>query len=957
MKKAFWTFIGILIAFFVITTMVIVIYEKTALIENARRHDLRELQLMGTFIRESMLRREYAQVEQAVLQWGEERPDVVSLRATIHTGFVLSEYTTERPRSATFKVAHTEKFPDGGSVLLELEQALTPIQAHVRKLAIRMSIAGASFTTLLGISLWWMLSRLAIIPLQKEISARKQTEEELKKAHDQLELRVEERTSELAASNEELRVEIIERKRAGEEAQQARQDWEDIFQAIGHPTMILDLRHGVISANRATVKATGKLQEELVGMKCYEFMHGTDKPPEGCPMAKMLTTGHFETADMEVETLGRIFFVTCTPVFGDEGNLQKVIHIATDITEQKQAEEKLQQKDYIIESASSAIATSDLDGKMTYANPVFLKMWGFDSPDEFLGKPFPDYWMVADKHDEIIDALHKEGKWTNEIQARRKDGSIFDVQVCAALVRDSEGTAVSLMSSSVDIPDRKRAEEALRESEERYRLLVENIPSVTWITSEHGKTTFISPNVEKIYGYSQEEIYESGDTLWFGRIHPDDMGFVEDSFEMMFTKKQEFNVEYRIQRKDGEWIWVHDMAMMAFEKDNIRYAYGVFSDITERKRSEVALRESEETARALLNAPDDIMVLLDAGGIILDVNETMARRFKMSRNELVGTNIFDLFPPDVAERRKGYAEDCIQTGKPVRFDDQRRGGWFDNIVYPIFDAQGTVSKVAVLAMDITDRKRAEEELRKHREHLEELVEERTKALKESIAELEAFSYSVSHDLRAPLRAMQGFAQALMEDYAEKLNAVGKDYGHRIVDAAQRMETLIEDLLTYSRLSRAEIRLAPVSLESIIEEVLAQLQGEIEDKQAQITIDKPFPQAGGHRSTLAQVVTNLVDNATKFVSPDVHPQIRIWAEERGKYIRLSVKDNGIGIAAEHQERIFRVFERLHGIETYAGTGIGLAIVRKGITRMGGKCGVESTPGKGSTFWVELPKTEE
>ncbi|MCK5232171.1 MAG: PAS domain S-box protein, partial [Desulfobulbaceae bacterium] len=403
-------------------------------------------------------------------------------------------------------------------------------------------------------------------------------------------------------------------------------------------------------------------------------------------------------------------------------------------------------------------------------------------------------------------------------------------------------------------------------------------------------------------------------------------------------------------------IWVHDTAMMAFEKDNIRYAYGVFSDITDRKRSEVALRESEETARALLNAPDDIMVLLDAGGIILDANEPMARRFKMSRNELVGINVFDLFPPDAAKRRKGYAEDCIQTGKPVRFEDQRQGSWFDNIVYPVFDAQGTVSKVAVLAMDVTDRKQAEKKLRKYRKHLEELVEERTKALKESIAEMEAFSYSVSHDLRAPLRGMQGFAQALMEDYAEKLNTVGKDYGRRIVDAAQRMETLINDLLTYSRLSRAEIHLTPLNLGKIVEEVLVQLDAEIEEKGAKITLDRPLPAVTGHHATLLQAVTNLVGNALKFVAPKVRPRIHIHAEEGDKHIRLLVKDNGIGIAPEHHERIFRVFERLHGIETYPGTGIGLAVVRKGVMRMGGKCGVESAPGRGSGFWIELPKWE-
>jgi two-component system, sensor histidine kinase and response regulator len=248
------------------------------------------------------------------------------------------------------------------------------------------------------------------------------------------------------------------------------------------------------------------------------------------------------------------------------------------------------------------------------------------------------------------------------------------------------------------------------------------------------------------------------------------------------------------------------------------------------------------------------------------------------------------------------------------------------------------------------------ELSKARDALQAEIAERKRveeALRETNAELEAFSSSISHDLRSPLRAIQSFAQILLKDYAEALDTEGQNYAHRIVTAAQRLDSLTEDLLAYSRISCAEMSLKPVSLEQVVDEVLTHLERDIQGKEAQISIDRPLPSVLGHHATLVQIIANLLTNAIKFVSPGVPPQVRLWSEKRAPCVRLWVKDNGIGIAPEYQERIFGVFERLHGGETYPGTGIGLAIVRKGVARLGGRVGVESAPGQGSTFWVEFP----
>jgi signal transduction histidine kinase len=240
--------------------------------------------------------------------------------------------------------------------------------------------------------------------------------------------------------------------------------------------------------------------------------------------------------------------------------------------------------------------------------------------------------------------------------------------------------------------------------------------------------------------------------------------------------------------------------------------------------------------------------------------------------------------------------------------------------------------------------------------LEEKVRERTTELRERNEELEAFAYSISHDLRAPLRAMHGFSQALLEDYGERLDETGRKYAERVVVGAKGMDQLIQDLLAYSRVSREDLRLGYVDLARVTRQAAVQLQDEIAARGARLLVDEPLPAVVGHEGTLAQVVANLLGNAVKFVPPGTAPELRVRAERRDGRVRLWFEDNGIGIAPEHHERIFRVFERLHGVEQYPGTGIGLAIVRKGMERMGGRAGVESKPGAGSRFWIELPAVE-
>jgi signal transduction histidine kinase len=265
-----------------------------------------------------------------------------------------------------------------------------------------------------------------------------------------------------------------------------------------------------------------------------------------------------------------------------------------------------------------------------------------------------------------------------------------------------------------------------------------------------------------------------------------------------------------------------------------------------------------------------------------------------------------------------------------------------------------------LQIQLTERQHAAAEIQQLNATLEQKVSDRTAQLQEINQELEAFAYSVSHDLRAPLRTIQGFAQALKEDYSDRLDDSGKEYLQSITADAVQMDRLITELLAYSQLTRTKITLQPVALMATIESACKQLEMDLQEKQAEITVTTPIPTVLAHNPTLTQAIANLLSNALKFIKPESRPQVEIKYQlaqrDRQQWVRLWIIDNGIGIASSDTERIFRIFERLHGIETYPGTGIGLAIVRKSIERMGGCVGVESQLGQGSRFWIELPLYE-
>jgi len=306
-------------------------------------------------------------------------------------------------------------------------------------------------------------------------------------------------------------------------------------------------------------------------------------------------------------------------------------------------------------------------------------------------------------------------------------------------------------------------------------------------------------------------------------------------------------------------------------------------------------------------------------------------------------------PEDRANLQTGM--NALKAGTPLsRFEGRfrRKDGdyrWLEGTAVPFL----AENLIYIFARDITPRREAEEKVNLLNVELRQRVADLTAVNQE----LEAFNYSIAHDLRSPLRSMSGFSQALLEDETTLLSARGLEYAQRISRSARYMDTLLLDLLNYSRFARADVPPEVISLDAAIQDLLGIVEREIRERGVKVEVTSPLGQVYAHLPTLQQILSNLIGNSLKFQMPDRPPSMRIFTVPKEGRIRICVEDNGIGIAEEHHERIFGLFQRLHDVDKYPGTGIGLALVRKGTERMGGVAGVESKPGLGSCFWVELP----
>jgi PAS domain S-box-containing protein len=415
---------------------------------------------------------------------------------------------------------------------------------------------------------------------------------------------------------------------------------------------------------------------------------------------------------------------------------------------------------------------------------------------------------------------------------------------------------------------------------------------------------------------------------------------------------------------DGTRRWLYGNVVPLLNEDGtVRGVIATFVDITERKHAE----EARAKLAAIVESSDDAIISKTLEGTVMSWNASAERIFGYRADEMIGQPDKIIIPRErhdeddsiLARLRTGELVDHYET---VRLAKDGRRIDVSVTVSPVRDASGNVTGISKIVRDISQRKKTEaalnearEALKRHAADLELMVAERTQELRETIAEVESFSYSISHDMRGPLRAIQGYASVLEHELSGKIGVEESEYLRRIAAAAGKLTNLVQDILSYSQISRGRVELSPIDLQPLLLEVIQQ-NSQLQAPRAAIHIEGPLPMVLGHEAALVQICANLLGNAAKFVSPGDTPRIRVWAEPAPVHVRIWVADQGIGIDPKNHERIFQMFERVNSPKDYDGTGIGLAIVKKAIERMGGRIGVQSELGKGARFWFELNRVD-
>ncbi len=458
---------------------------------------------------------------------------------------------------------------------------------------------------------------------------------------------------------------------------------------------------------------------------------------------------------------------------------------------------------------------------------------------------------------------------------------------------------------------------------------------------------------ERITGYQAKEIM--GQHL--SRFYPDEnvARGVPKQVIKNATVDGHFESEgWRI-RKDGARFWAEESLTAVWdESGKLRGFSNVTRDITERRKVD----EIRARFAAIVESSDDAIISKTLDGIITSWNAGAKKIFGYSAQEVVGKSLQMIFPPERMGEEKEILARIAQRESIEHFETVRikKDGTHVDVsatISPIMDSEGKVIGASKIARDITDRKRAEEEIKKLNQELEERVKRRTAQLEEANKELESFSYSVSHDLRAPLRHINGFAGLLASRTEGKLDSEAQRYLTTISDAAKRMGKLIDDLLVFSRLSRTELRKAPVNLADAVRDVRQSLEVDLNGRRVMWDIGA-LPRVMGDSSMIHQVIENLLNNAVKYTQKQLEAHIEVGSKtDRNGDTVVFVRDNGAGFDMRYADKLFGVFQRLHSSSEFEGTGVGLANVHRIIQRHGGRIWAEAKVNEGATFYFVLP----
>jgi len=618
----------------------------------------------------------------------------------------------------------------------------------------------------------------------------------------------------------------------------------------------------------------------------------------------------------------------------------------------------------IIDSSDDAIVSKSLEGIIATWNPAAERIFGYTA-DEVIGMPIsiivpPE---LGSEEPEILAKISRGEKIEHfETTRVRKDGKRIQVSVTISPIRDTNGKIIGASKIARDITEQKAAQEQIRLERERLRVTLGSIGDAVVVTDTRGFVDFLNPIAESMTGWRSDEAFGKPLETVFCIIDETTRQRLESPAARALNHGTvvELANHTLLVARDGTEVAIDDSA--APIKDSAGRVSGailVFRDVTGAR----AINDFRQRLAAIVESSEDAIIGKDLDGRITSWNQGAERIFGYSQAQALGRPITMLIPPErLAEEteilkklREGKRIEHFET---IRIAKNRRRLDVSISVSPIRDSEGQVIGASKIARDITQTKaaavalaRAHEQLRTHTQDLEHQVAERTAELRQNFEELQTFSSGLSHDIKAPLRAVICYAETLVERCSESMTPECRDYARRVLEGCERLNRFVENVLSYTKVRGAGVRPQTVSLEKVVGHVLEDYP-HTKEADAKVKVEKPLPSVQADESLLAQALSNLVSNAVKFVRPNTRPEVKIRAERQAGKVRLWVEDNGIGIAPEDQQKVFGLFTRLNGAAEYEGTGIGLAVVDRAARRMGGEVGVVSEKNKGSRFWIEL-----
>ena len=756
------------------------------------------------------------------------------------------------------------------------------------------------------------------------------------------------------------------------------------------PAMIFykDVDNRFISVNEAMARANRKTKEEMEGASCWDLYPRAISDLYWQDDKEVISTGQPKLGIVEsMETPDGTMFVQTdkVPVRDAQGTVVGIIGFTLDITARKLAEEALLKasalQNAIFNSANFSSIATDAKGVIQIFNVGAERMLGYTAT-EVMNKITPA--EISDPQEVLtraaalsleldapiapgFDALvYKASRGIEDIYELtyiRKDGSRFPAVVSVTALRDAQNEIIGYLLIGTDNTARKLAEEALLKAGALQNAIFNSANFSSIATDAKGVIQIFNVGAERMLGYTAtevmnkitpaeisdpQEVLTRAAALSLELDAPIAPGF--DALVYKASRGIEDIYELTYIRKDGSrFPAVVSVTALRDAKNEIIGYLLIGTDNTARKHIEERLRWTEESYRLMVESVTDYaIIMLDVEGRIVSWNKGAQRIKGYSTEEIVGQH-FSLF----------YSRGDIECGKPQqdlnivtakgRFEDEgcwrvRKDGstFLANVIYTaIRDEGGNLRGYTKLIQDMTERKR-----------LDQLLKEKNAALETANKDLEGFAYSVSHDLRVPLRAIDGFSQQVLKHYADKLDDEGKRYLNVVRDNTKKMSQLIDDILAFSRMGRLGLSVSEVNMEELVREVFEELKPASAERELTIEI-KPLPLCHGDPSMLRQVLVNLLGNAIKFTQPKDAALIEVGGRTESAENIYYINDNGAGFDMQYTDKLFGVFQRLHGVAEFEGTGIGLAIVKRIITRHGGRVWAEGKVDEGATFYFTLP----